>query len=113
MFKIYLNSTQKVFKFHACSTYKHYKHKNYVKLFEFQFYHQSKDLKFCDEPFVVYQSLYGKNEIWARPKKMFYDVGRFCLLPEKMNVEIAENQTVHHTELFGKKSWKLKELIQF
>ena len=35
------------------------------------------------EPLVVYQAMYGKGEVWVRPKEMFFEEGRFIPLKEK------------------------------
>ena len=45
--------------------YKHYKGNIY------RFLHEAKHSE-SKEEFVIYQALYGNNEIWARPKDMFY-----------------------------------------
>lgn len=35
------------------------------------------------EDLVVYQAMYGKGEIWARPKSMFMDEGRFSYITDQ------------------------------
>ena len=45
--------------------YKHYKGNIY------RFLHEAKHSE-SKEEFVIYQALYGNNEIWARPKDMFF-----------------------------------------
>lgn len=34
------------------------------------------------EPLIVYQAMYGKGEVWVRPKEMFFEEGRFERLKE-------------------------------
>lgn len=36
-----------------------------------------------DEVLIVYQAMYGNKEIWARPKKMFFDEGRFTKITKE------------------------------
>lgn len=50
--------------------YRHSKGKLYRVLYEAKHTETNEDL-------VVYQAMYGKGEIWVRPKSMFLDEGRF------------------------------------
>lgn len=58
--------------------YKHFKGNIYRVLFEAKHTETSEDM-------VVYQAMYGKGEIWARPKSMFMEEGWF----EHIDDEIA------------------------
>lgn len=40
------------------------------------------------ESLVVYQAMYGKGEVWVRPKEMFFEEGRFELLKEDEALKI-------------------------
>lgn len=50
--------------------YKHYKGKEYKVLGTAK---HSETL----EKFVVYKALYGKNQLWVRPEKIFFDKIKF------------------------------------
>lgn len=55
--------------------YRHKKGNLYRVLYE------AKDSETC-EALVVYQAMYGKGEIWVRPKNMFFEEGRFERIPD-------------------------------
>ena len=61
--------------------YKHFKGNIYRVLFEVKHTETGEDM-------VVYQAMYGNGDIWARPKGMFLDEGRF----EKIDDHEAEKQ---------------------
>jgi len=55
--------------------YRHKKGNLYRVLYE------AKDSETC-EALVVYQAMYGKGEVWVRPKEMFLEEGRFQYVEE-------------------------------
>lgn len=55
--------------------YRHKKGNLYRVLYE------AKDSETC-EALIVYQAMYGKGEVWVRPKEMFFEEGRFQYVEE-------------------------------
>lgn len=55
--------------------YRHKKGNLYRVLYE------AKDSETC-ETLIVYQAMYGKGEVWVRPKEMFFEEGRFQYVEE-------------------------------
>ena len=55
--------------------YRHKKGNLYRVLYE------AKDSETCEE-LIVYQAMYGKGEVWVRPKEMFFEEGRFQYVEE-------------------------------
>ncbi len=55
--------------------YRHKKGNLYRVLYE------AKDSETC-KALIVYQAMYGKGEVWVRPKEMFFEEGRFQYVEE-------------------------------
>lgn len=64
--------------------YRHKKGNLYRVLYE------AKDSETC-EALIVYQAMYGKGEIWVRPKEMFFEEGRFQYVEESEALKLIHN----------------------
>lgn len=55
-----------------------------------------------DEILIVYQAMYGNGEIWARPKEIFFDEGRF--------IKITKKEAVSAISSFSKQKYRFPDI---